>query len=199
MDMGTDIARNVHTTAMAAPTEAPEQRAQAFERAARCVRRTIILAEHLDKPPRDAKPDPAERRIQVRKKIIRRMEDRLYLETPETARALHAELLERLESPDTDADLDTQPVDRIIFEMTDDMDLNLLPFRNPRPRRTPKDIARIADIAAQRPTTPADTPENPAPYIQRQGPLPPDAPISKRTLALADYLAPPETGPPRKR
>ncbi len=83
INMGTDLARAVHQQATAEPaadatpttTAAPDPTI-AFDRIARTIRRTIVLARHVAEPlpERAASPD-AHKRTAARKQIIRAVED----------------------------------------------------------------------------------------------------------------------------
>ena len=108
-----------------------------------------MLAQRLDKP------DPARHRTAARKRIIRAVEDLIQradddgIESdPDSADALHAELHERLDAPDLDADIATRPVPDIIADITRDLGLGLLPGTRPFQRRTPADVALLCARAA---------------------------------------------------
>ena len=151
--LGTELARHVHAAATAEPAEAgalslPEA-AAAFDRVARAVRRTVLLAQRLG-----TGPDAAAPRIAARKRIIREVEDTISrARRPEAeTEALHAELAERLDSPDLEDEIDTRPVAEIIADILRDLDLAVPPGL-PRPwkRRTPADLLHLVTRAQQQP------------------------------------------------
>ena len=157
VEMATDIARAVHRQAVAQPAAAPkpEQASQpdptiAFDRIARTIRRTIALARKLDEP---ASPGPAQgthqRRRAARKQIIRDVEDTIQRRTDGAeAEALHAELYERLDAPDLDDDIDTQPIADIIAAICRDLGIAHHPGTHPWKRRTPRDVRDLCARAA---------------------------------------------------
>lgn len=171
IDMGMAIARTVTTEIQAnaaAKPVTPEDHAPApnganpdlttrFDRIARCVRRTIRLAQHIAEPSRPATtPDHA----QARAIILRGCENNIvraafYNRTQVDSPARHMELLERLDSLDLDRDIDTRPLPDIIKEICKDLGLGLedLPGNCPAPRRTPHDVALLHARAATPPGT----------------------------------------------
>ena len=116
-EMGMDIARALHrqtTTPDGAaagsggergPGDAADLRAEAvsraFDRVARCVRRTILLARRISEPVVATSPD-GRSVAGARRHIVRVLEDEIQRDVPdETQReALTAELHERLDGPD---------------------------------------------------------------------------------------------------
>ena len=162
IDAGTTFARRLHKEVDIVAAENLPALARAFERIATAVRRTILLDEHL------AKPVPiktnAARRTQVRKTIIRRVEFVINKEVePSDAASLRVELIDRLDTPDADQDIDFRPGADIVQEILDDMGIGRLPFQSERPRRTPEDIEILNAKAARRP--PNQTP--PKPRVQK--------------------------------
>ncbi len=173
IDMGVSMARLFHDQAVAqaeaaapdtgaqtAPTPAPGL-AAAFDRVSRAVRRTVLLARHLDAPlPAHSGTDPAKRREAARRRIIRAVEDRIDREArgEREAERMHAELLERLDSPDLDDDIEGRPVTDIIIEIFNDLGFDA-PGASPWKRRTPADVAVLSARAAK--PSPARTPPAP--------------------------------------
>ncbi len=88
-------------------------------------------------------------RTAARKRIIRDVEDTIQRKTKDDeAERLHAELLERLDAPDLDDDIDHRPVAEIIEDICRDLGIANYPGAHPWKRRTPADIAILADRAA---------------------------------------------------
>ena len=154
--MATDLARTLHAQATTPPRPTPAQPppntleiAAAFDRIARCIRRSITLARRLHDPVKPA-PDPARHRAAARTQIIRTVEDRIHRAAHEGDRAesLTAELYDRLDGPDLDADLATRPVAEIITEICRDLGLASPPGDTPWRRRTPADLAELRARAA---------------------------------------------------
>ena len=174
--MGTDFARLLHGRATAqatqdahdappsqptntppAPTPSPPPAdaliplAAAFDRIARAVRRCILLARSLDAPAPSA-CDPARHRAAARRRIIREVEDAIHRTNEgDPADALHAELHERMDTPDLDDDLSTRPIAEIVTELRRDLGLATLPGDHAWHRRTPDDIAHLNARAAAQP------------------------------------------------
>lgn len=141
--MGMDIARGLHQQAKPQPgTDTPDVTTP-FERVARTVRRTIRLAQHIAQP-RPTREAP----LQARRQILRAVEDTITRTRRGPAAATaHAELLDRLDSPelveDLDHDIATRPVAEIIAEITRDLGLLCDPGTPYYRRRTPADIHRL--------------------------------------------------------
>ena len=178
--MGADLARLLHghaaaqaaPQAVAHPTQSPPDTQQptdmqpapasealisltlAFDRIARAVRRSILLASRLADPIQPAR-DPARHRAATRRRIIREVEDAIQRtasspndgrDAPET---LQAELRDRLDAPDLDDDIGTRPAAEIISEICRDLGLAASPGgAHPWKRRTPDDIAHLCTTAA---------------------------------------------------
>ncbi len=188
IDMGTGLARLLHQqattqaaqrTTPTAPPPAPDAPtpntlisiAAAFDRIARAVRRSIILARSLADPAPPVR-DPAGHRTAARKHILREVEDTIQrtapasghaapahaasdgLNTnaadpdPASADALTAELHDRLDAPDLNDDLSSRPVADIITEICRDLGLAALPGAHPWKRRTPADLEQLHARAA---------------------------------------------------
>jgi hypothetical protein len=173
--LGTNVARHIHNQILAEPDPAATpDLATAFDRVARAVRRTVLLCQHLDSPPRQA----AVNRTIARKKIIRLVEDEIVriTEAPEhadQAEQMREALRERLDEPDLDDDIANRPIREVIEEIcrdlgiADDCGLNLWQPRGPA------ELAALRDLAT-RPTPPA-TPPTPRPLQIYRGVNPDEA------------------------
>ena len=151
IDMGMDLARAAHKEAAAQPTPAPETVAS-FDRLARGVRRTVLLARKLGEAPARTT------RTQARTELIRRVEDRIQSRHDgPRAESMRAEFAERLDAPDMDDALLRRPVADIIEEICRDLGLETFLGSHAYQRRTPGDVARLLARAARRP------PRHPAP------------------------------------
>jgi hypothetical protein len=150
--LGADMAEQIHqhaTTQMAASPDAATVTAfgNAFAQASLCVRKGVLLARHVAEPAR-----PAIDRVAARQRIIRTVEDTIQrTDTTEHPDTLHAELRERLDSPDLDDDLAGRPVDEIIAEIVRDLGLAAATGSHPWKRRTPDDVAALRAWAATPP------------------------------------------------
>ncbi len=176
------------TTAQPAP-DALIPLATAFDRIARAVRRSILLARSLAQPvqPAPLQPahDPARTRAAARRRILREVEDAIQRPSATAdrpgAEALRAELRDRLEAPDLDDDITTRPVADIITELCRDLGLAALPGARPWKRRTPEDIRQLHARAA----VPSAVPQPSAgPQAPRRDATPrsPDPSPDQRTL-----------------
>jgi hypothetical protein len=130
--------------------------AAAFDRAARAVRRGILLARSLAHPIQPA-PDPARHRAAARRRILREVEDAIH--RPGTGgngrdsdgrndAGLRAELRDRMDAPDLDDDIASRPIAEIVTELRRDLGLASLPGDHPWKRRTPDDIRQLCARAA---------------------------------------------------
>ncbi len=214
--MGADLARRLHRDATAPAAATPPANepqaapaadiAVAFDRIARCIRRTVLLAQRVAEPARpiaarEPGPDAGQRRVAARKQIIREVEDAIgRTERGTRAEALHAELLDRLDAPDLDDDILHRPVADIIADIQRDLGLAAAYGVNPWKRRSPVDIATLHARAA-RPVAPSPGPvavSDPG----RAGDRPPKtrsrgaAPITGEKSAPARAGIDPPTGPP---
>jgi hypothetical protein len=158
IDLGADFARDIREQARTQPDAIPEL-ATAFDQVTRGVRRAILLAQHLDTPPKQATVN----RTLTRKKIIRRVEDDIggVADSPEHAESLREALRERMDEPDLDDDIANRPVGEVLDEiirdlgMADDCGMNLwLP-------RGPAELAALRELAAK--PTPPEKPAPPGP------------------------------------
>ena len=169
IDMGMDLARLIHAQARTqahaqaspappdatapaepAPTPTPDPTI-AFDRIARCVRRTIRLAEHIAAA-RPAPTIPVAAHVAARKQVIRRVENVIARNRHgDAAQALHRELLDRLDTPDLDEDLAHRPTRDVIDDIIADLGL-LDGIGGPGfKRRTPQDIATLRAHAHRTP------------------------------------------------
>jgi hypothetical protein len=163
-----------------APAASLQDLAAAFDSISRTVRRCIMLAQSLDaprKPARTPAPNhtPAPDRTAARKRILRAVEDTLGRQDYDDSyrvcdptEALHAELLDRMDAPDLDRDIESRPIDDIIKDILRDLGLAALPGTRPWKRRTPADIAELCARAAAPSRPEGSTPREPGP-----GPQPP--------------------------
>jgi hypothetical protein len=118
-----------------------------FDLIARGIRRTILLDHKLAEP---KKPPSPHQRTAARKRIIREVEDAIQSNAPdEQAETLHAELLERLDSPELDDELATRSVAEIVTDICRDFGIAALPGPHPWKRRMPIHIAILSARAAE--------------------------------------------------
>ena len=157
------------TPAPAPSPDAVAPLAIAYDRITRAVRRCIALARSLNDPAHSPK-HPAPNRTAARKQILRAVEDTLGRQDYDDSyrvcdptEALHAELLDRMDAPDLDRDIESRPIDDIIKDVLRDLGLAALPGTRPWKRRTPADIA-LLNARAAAPSRPAGTtPHEPGP------------------------------------
>ena len=181
VDLGAALAEEITKT----PEATPALRAEAFERVSRATRRTILVARHVAQQiahraaEHQLAPSPAQRRTTARARLIREVEDTIQTKArPSEADALRAELIDRLDAPELEADLINRPTADLIAEFLRDLGLAHPPGVRAIGRRTPSDIARLNLLAALPPgqaaalaaTLPAPKPPPP------QRPAPPPAP-----------------------
>jgi len=160
------------TPAPAPSPDAVAPLAIAYDRITRAVRRCIALARSLNDPAHSPK-HPAPNRTAARKQILRAVEDTLGRQDYDDSyrvcdptEALHAELLDRMDAPDLDRDIESRPIDDIIKDVLRDLGLAALPGTRPWKRRTPADIA-LLNARAAAPSRPAGTtPHEPGPGSQ---------------------------------
>ncbi len=146
-----------------------QDRVRDYDILMRSIRRSILLKQRLAAEPAPAQPA---KRAAARQQVIRKVQDAIH-ERAEGADAdrLRAELVERLEDPEFDDELDTRPTNEVIDDIIHDMHL-IGPYdANRFARRTPQDIARLRAIAARSrpphhnenaPTAPPPHSESPA-------------------------------------
>jgi hypothetical protein len=174
IDMGADLARLVHGQATAqAANPVPDSNDDidarlapdavvAFDRISRAIRRTIGLARRLDEPVRSE--DPVRNRDAARRRILREVEDDLQRQAQDgrDTEMLHAELIERLDAPDLEDEIDHRPIADIILDIRRDMALSPMPGRSPWKRRSPADVARLCEYAARTGAGPVNRTAGPA-------------------------------------
>jgi hypothetical protein len=158
VDLGMELARITVQQAKARveaanaePDAAPSAELNAsYANVTRSIRRSMLLAQKFTEPAKaPAAEDAAQKRIAVRKQIIRRVEDCIHREAKAAeAGDLHAELIERIEAPEFDDEIAQRPVEEIITEIRADLGLGAAEGRNQRKRRTPQDIAILYERAA---------------------------------------------------
>ena len=131
--------------------------ANAYDRVARAVRRTITLARRIGTAAPAARPDRTPARTAARKRIIREVEDALDRHDPaipptgavDDREHLRAEFAERLDDPALDDDIATRPVADIIADICRDLGLVARTGAPGGKRRTPKDIRSLCAQAAR--------------------------------------------------
>jgi hypothetical protein len=165
LDIGANVARAVDAQAKAqiaaaeqpgdAPA-APHDLTIPFDRIARAMRRTINLARRLGDPLPAPATTPVQHRIVARRRILREVEDAIQRKAANAeAESLHAELLDRMDGPELEDEIDHRPVTEIIADICRDLGLERLPGAHPWKRRTPADIVELCARAAmpyKRPT-----------------------------------------------
>ena len=156
IDMGADLARQIHAQGTAdtpSTTTPPQDPTIPFDRIARTIRRTVLLAQQLDHP-RPTRLGRDATRVAARRRIIRAVQDAIQrpFEDPAQARSRESELRERLDAPELNEDLDhdlaTRPIADIITEICNDLGLGAMPGTRPYQRRTPKDVETLRTLAA---------------------------------------------------
>jgi hypothetical protein len=155
------------------PQPTPEPTA-AYDRVTRAIRRNVILLHKLpelackapglackaNEPPKSRPKQPD--RIAARKRIIRDVEDTIQRTTKgDDAERLHAELIDRLDSPDLDDEIGDRPVAEIITDICRDLGIAHSQGTHPWKRRAPADIAILAARAAK--TSLTGAPDQPVP------------------------------------
>ena len=148
VDVGTALALECK---IPTPDASLPARTLAYDRVALAVRRAILLCEHIAAAPAreiEAATQDAKRN-QVRRQIIRTVEDTIQRQAPRAdAPALRLELLDRIDTPEFAEDLATRPPEQLIAELCRDLALGNLIGRRPDLRRTPDDIALLCAQAA---------------------------------------------------
>ena len=152
VDLGVQLARDI--AAEARHPGVATGHAAPFERIVRTVRRTILLAQRLE-----AGPTRTQRRTEARQRILREVEDSILNQSAGTqARALQAELRERLDAPDLEDAIGNRPIGEIICEIRRDLGLDVMPAPHTKRRRTPAQIAHLHRVAAAAPGKAAEIP-----------------------------------------
>ena len=172
IDMGRELTRLLLQRARAqaeaaAPDASVPDHSIGYNRLARAVRRTVLLAEKLAQPPKPAVSAAALRHHdKARTRIIREVEDviqrRADGDEDEDEESLNAELNERVDGIDVIDDIEDRPVADIIADIVRDLGLAHIPGTHPWKRRTPKDIAALAARVAASPVRQA-SPRHPPP------------------------------------
>lgn len=199
VDLGAALAQEI-----AQSPEPAAPRAEAFERVSRATRRAILVARHVAQqiaqraaasPAPTPTLTPAQRRTAARARLIREVQDTIQTKArPADADALRAELIDRLDSPELDADLLARPVADLIADFLRDLGLAHPPGARPIGRRTPADIAHLNLLAA---LPPGQAKLHAPPPKPRPKPAPPPAPPPppKRSWRDKPRLDPdPDTG-----
>jgi hypothetical protein len=186
-----------------APAASLQDLAAAFDSISRTVRRCIMLAQSLDTPKQPR--IPAANRTAARKHILRAVEDTLQRQDYDDSyrdcdptEVLHAELLDRMDAPDLDADIANRPIDDIIKNILRDLGLAALPGTRPWKRRTPADIAELNARAAAPARQSGAGPQEPSSDAGQRPPAgpPPAGPGSTGNPPL-NPLPPEPTATPR--
>lgn len=159
---------------LAAQDTPAADKAEPFERLARAIRRTILLARHLaENPVQPAKPpapsaqeDKTGAKITLaRRRIVRELDNDIVhgAGADERINSLRNELREHLEDPALDLAILHGSVPEIIETIRHDLGLVDSRYRAPVPRRTPDQVRRLNGLAAP-PVTPdpdeVDEPED---------------------------------------
>ena len=135
IELGTEIARHTHRQALAAEGAEAGDHTLAFDRVARTIRRTILLAQRIEDEA------PVRKQSAARRRIIRAVEDAIERTPKSTDKPiLHNELQERLEAPEFADDITATPIAEIIADLCRDLGIAALPGTKPWMRRTPADI-----------------------------------------------------------
>jgi hypothetical protein len=165
----------------APPSLSPQDCNAAYASVTRSVRRSMLLAQKLTDPnAARAAEMSAGRRTAARKQIIRAVEDAIHQDAlAAEAGDLQAELLERIETPEFDEELDQRPAPDIINDMRADFGILGPHSQDVWKRRTPEDIAILNERAAapcRAKTGPFVAPMPPPGWTGRFRPAPADAP-----------------------
>ncbi len=202
VELGATLAQEI--AAAPATPEPVAARAEAFERVGRATRRAILVARHVAQqiaqraaatPVPAPTLTPAQRRTAARARLIREVQDTIQTKArPADADALRAELIDRLDAPELDADLLNRPVADLIADFLRDLGLAHPPGARPIGRRTPADIARLNLLAALPPGQAAATAATfPRPEPPRR-PAPPPPPSAPKRSWRDKPPPDPETG-----
>ena len=204
IDLGAALAQEIAQT----PSDPVTDRAEAFERVSRATRRAILVARHVaqqiaHRPAPAAPLTAAQRRTTARARLLREVQDTIQTKArPADADALRAELIDRIDAPELDADLLNRPTADLIAEFLRDLGLAHPPGARPIGRRTPADITRLNLLAALPPgqakalaatfprpkPPPKPTPPPPAPPRTSWRDKPPPDPDIRPDSLLANLL-----------
>ena len=224
LELATALQANTLAQAHIADTLAepvPEASTAAFDRVARCTRRTALTLNHLAQPPRpsrSASEHDAPGRTATRQRVLRAVEDAIQAEAGSDAQAerLRGEARERLEQLDrvefvhdraslsgarlSGASLrdGRVSVPALVADIVHDLGLGAPAGAFPWARRTPDDVAALAAWAAAPPGTPNESLPPRAPLRARGGrpePKPDYARMSDaELLRIIDEPPPPDSG-----
>lgn len=125
--------------------------AKSYEGVSRSVRQSIMLACKMAEP-KQAGRSAWPQRTAARARVIRGVEDVIAHKSADRSEAesLRAELLDRLDAPDFEVDIETRPPAEIIEEIARDLGLGDCPAGVEKwPRRTPETIAVLRAAAAE--------------------------------------------------
>jgi hypothetical protein len=125
--------------------------AEAYNLISRSIRRTMLLDEKLAEPKQAPASSASANRTAARKRIIRDVEDVIQRKAGDDdhEQALHAELLDRLDSPDLDDEIANRTIPEIVNDICRDFGIAALPGAHPWKRRIPHDIAILCARADQ--------------------------------------------------
>ena len=152
VDVGTDYVEVelAYAQGPGATVEVVVMCAKSYEGLSRSVRQSIMLACKMMEPAKAARP-PRERNV-ARARVIRGVEDAIERKSSERSEAesLRVELLDRMDAPDFDFDLETRPIEAIIAEIERDLGLGECVGGVPQwRRRTPEMVAVLSAVAAE--------------------------------------------------
>ena len=169
--MGVEIAETIHAQITPQAEPASNQQASiAFDRIARAVRRTIALAQSLNNP-----KIPPQSRTAARRKIIRRVEDRIHrLAKGPRAESLREELFDRIDTNEFDNEIATRDIEELIQEICNDLGLEGIPGASAWRRRTPEDIKILNEKAEAPPRIPTPRSAGSIPPLDPSPKPPPD-------------------------
>ncbi len=164
IDVGADIVDELRPDPPAedaVPEPTPLARAQAYDTATRAIRRCMLVADRLEEIIADPDKQRAEthaRQAAARARIIRDVEDAIARSGYEASdrESLAGELYERLEHPDSIADLEGRPVHEVVRDFCRDLGLTYQGTAFAWPRRTPDDIRDLIARATKLPFHPHD-------------------------------------------
>jgi len=177
IEMGTDIARQVHRQSQAPAPQPPaeqnispsqlEHTTIAFDRITRTIRRTAVLFRKLSEPVK-APRFGAHHNIAARRRNIRVVDDNFQRDRAEDdlAKCTDAELQDRLDALDLEDDPADRPIADIITDICHGLGIAQLPDAHPQKQRIVADLAILARRAAliipRKPQAFRDPPDGPA-------------------------------------
>ena len=120
VEMGAELAREAYRQGMVGELPIAEATI-AFERIARCVRRSAMLVRRLAEPVAPF-AHPAAHRMATRARVLRAVEDTINGSCEaDAAESLHAELRERMDAPELEDEIGDRPTEEIIAEICADL------------------------------------------------------------------------------